>query len=174
MLSLQSSNTNQQFDTERLILKKLSQNDACFIYELVNTTDWIKNIGDRNVRSIDDAQSYVQKIIDNPNLSYWVVSLRNTTSSIGIITLIKRDYLEHHDIGFAFLPQHAKQGYAYESAKVVLDEISKSQLHQCILAITLRDNLASIRLLEKLGMIFDEIIKVETDSLLRYTLKMSN
>jgi [ribosomal protein S5]-alanine N-acetyltransferase len=159
---------NQHFDTERLRLRKLSLSDACFIYELVNTTGWIKNIGDRNVHSIDDAQSYIQKIIDNTSVSYWTVNLQNGNFSTGIVTLIKRDFLEHHDIGFAFLPQYTQKGYACEATKAVLDQITNDPLHNCILAITIKDNSSSIRLLEKLGFVFEK--EIETEKLLRYAL----
>jgi [ribosomal protein S5]-alanine N-acetyltransferase len=158
----------QNFDTERLKLQKLSKNDADFIYELVNTAGWIKNIGDRHVHTVADAQSYIQKIIDNPSVCYWTVSLQNNGPTIGVITLIKRDYLEHHDIGFAFLPQHTQHGYAYEATKTVLGHLIKSPLHDRILAITIRDNHSSIRLLEKLGFSFEK--EIETEQLLRYTM----
>jgi RimJ/RimL family protein N-acetyltransferase len=159
-----------KIQTGRLVLSRLNLDDAHFMYELVNTADWIKNIGDRNVQSVDDAQNYVQKIIDNPNVSYWAVKLQSEMSSLGIVTLIKRDYLEHHDIGFAFLPQYTKHGYAHEATKAVLEQIIKDQHHDRILAITIPDNSSSIRLLEKLGLVFDSTIQPEAEQLLCYSI----
>src|ERR1700712_4843826 len=89
--------------TKRLILNELSLNDKAFITELLNTPEWIKFIGDRNIRTKENAREYIQKIMVNPNIKYWVVKLQDEKTSIGIITFIKRDYLEYNDIGFAFL-----------------------------------------------------------------------
>src|SRR5215218_9705823 len=90
--------------TERLLIIPLATSDDSFILELVNTEGWISFIGNRNITSQVEAKAYIQKILENSNCSYWVVKLKEQQQSIGIITYIKRDYLEHHDIGFAFLP----------------------------------------------------------------------
>ncbi len=164
----------EKIDTERCILEKLSLDDTAFIYELVNTAGWVKNIGDRNVRSFQDAQNYVQKIIDDLNVNYWTVSLKNSVSTVGIVTLIKREHLAHHDIGFAFLPQYTQNGYAYETTKALLNEITKRQVHTHILAITIIDNHNSIRLLEKLGFVIDSTTEVENELLLYCTLTVIN
>jgi RimJ/RimL family protein N-acetyltransferase len=139
------------YNTARLILNELSLSDAEFISELVNTPEWIQFIGDRNVRSMEDAIAYIQKILDNPNVHYWVVRTRDREILVGIITFIRRDYLDHPDIGFAFLPRHTKQGYAYEAASAVLNDIKKDSSHSEILATTVKENKNSIRLLEKLS-----------------------
>ena len=138
--------------TPRLELRELSITDAAFIVELVNTPEWLKFIGERNVKSIPDALVYIQQIIANPNAQYWVVCLKTTTLQIGIITLIKRDYLDFHDIGFAFLSQYRKQGYAFEATQRVLESLALSPIHRQILAITVPDNHHSVLLLERLRM----------------------
>lgn len=97
------------FTTERLLINTLSENDAIFILELVNTEGWIKFIGNRNINSENDAIAYIRRINENRNLTYWTVRLIETDVAVGIITLIKRDYLEHNDIGFAFLPNFSKK-----------------------------------------------------------------
>ncbi|MEK6783305.1 MAG: GNAT family N-acetyltransferase [Bacteroidota bacterium] len=94
--------------TNRLLLTELNPDDQEIILELLNTPEWIKFIGDRNVKTKEDAREYIQKIIDNPKANYWVVRLRHLQVPIGIITFIKRDYLEHYDIGFAFFSKYAK------------------------------------------------------------------
>jgi RimJ/RimL family protein N-acetyltransferase len=156
--------------TERLTLNFLSIHETDFIYELVNTAEWIKYIGDRNIRTKEDALNYVQKIIDNPNINYWVVKLKTEQISIGIITFIKRDYLEHHDIGFAFLPKYGKNGYAYEAANTVLEDAIKNNNHQQILATTVKENTYSIKLLKKLGLSFEKEIEMGKDLLQIYAL----
>lgn len=157
------------FQTTRLTLDQLSAVDAEFIYELVNTAGWVEFIGDRNVRSVADSHNYIQKILDNKNIIYWTVQLKEEQTAIGVITFIKREYLDHHDIGFAFLPQFSKSGYAYEAAKVVLDNALSNPLYPVILASTLPHNKNSISLLEKLGLLFEREMEINNDKLLIFS-----
>lgn len=154
--------------TERLILTELSLNDAAFILELVNTPEWIRFIGERNIRTLENAREYIQKILDNPDVRYWVVKLADQKFSIGIITFIKRDYLEHWDIGFAFLSEFINKGYAYEATMAVLNDLIHDPSHNHILATTLKENSRSIKLLEKLGFTFRNEIKQGDDMLQVY------
>jgi len=152
--------------TARLLLEPLSESDSEFIIELLNTEGWIKFIGNRNIHSIADAIAYIQKINGNKNITYWTVKLKDTKNSqIGLVTLIKRDYLEHNDIGFAFLPQFYAKGYAYEAANAVLSYLSKNKLATNILAETLPENTSSIKLLEKLGLRFEKEMEIENETL---------
>ncbi len=119
--------------------------DHLFILELVNTEGWIKFIGNRNITSQAEAMAYIQKVLNNENIFYWVVQLKGSNEKIGIITFIKRDYLEDHDIGFAFFPRFFKNGYAYEATVAVLNKILKELVHAHILATTVPGNISSIR-----------------------------
>jgi ribosomal-protein-alanine N-acetyltransferase len=157
------------YNTNRLSLNEINLNDAEFISELVNTSEWIKFIGDRNIRSIADANEYIQKIISNPNTNFWVVRIQDQQIPIGIITFIKRDYLDHYDIGFAFLAKHTKKGYAHEASIAVLDDAIKNANHKQILATTVKENTNSIQLLEKLGLRFYKEIQNENELLLVYS-----
>ena len=158
------------YETERLSLSQLNLTDSKFISELVNTPEWIKFIGDRNINNDEDARAYIQRLIDNPNINYWVVRKSDEQIPIGIVTFIKRDYLEHHDIGFAFLTKHTKQGYAFEATSAVLNDLKNDAAHSQILATTIKENINSIQLLEKLGFRFDREIKVEDEMLLVYSI----
>ncbi|MBK6914957.1 MAG: GNAT family N-acetyltransferase [Ignavibacteriales bacterium] len=158
--------------TTRLILNELSLNDEQFIMELVNTPEWIKFIGDRNIRTQEDARVYIQKIIDNSAVNYWIVKLQEQNIPIGIITFIKRDYLEHYDIGFAFLSKFTKKGYAYEATTTVLNDIINDLTHTHILATTVQENIDSIKLLEKLGFRFEKEIEDGNDLLLVYSISV--
>lgn len=155
--------------TNRLFIEPLTLNDWSFILELVNTKGWLTFIGNRNVSTQEDAVTYIQKILDNPNCAYFVFKLKEDNTPIGVITLIKRDYLDHHDIGFAMLPKYSKNGYSFEASKRVLDELSKSKQHTKILAITLADNVPSKSLLEKLGLAFEKTIRENNEELLLYS-----
>lgn len=144
------------YQTERLWLRTLTDADAGFIFELLNTAGWIQFIGDRNIRNNDDAVNYIHKILGNPTVSYRVVTLQPTATPVGLVTFIKRDYLDHPDIGFAFLPAFSKQGLALEATKEVLNDLLHSGDHPTILATTIPDNHASINLLHKIGFHFSK------------------
>jgi [ribosomal protein S5]-alanine N-acetyltransferase len=152
----------------RLILKQISIEDKSFIKDLVNTEGWIKFIGDRQIFNDDDAENYIQKIINSKNIKYWVVNLKETLIPIGIITFIKRDYLEFYDLGFAFLPGFGKNGYAFEASTMALELIKRDKFYQTILATTIPENNKSIRLLEKLGFSFNDKIENNNEILFIY------
>ena len=151
--------------SERLSITALNTTDAKFIFELVNTEGWLTYIGDRKIHSPEDAQSYIQKIIDSSDISYWVVRLRQYDTPVGIISLIKRDHLEHPDIGFAFLPSFTSNGFAYEATKIVLKHVIDNTEHPFVLGVTVVENTASINLLKKLGFQFQKEIEVKKEKL---------
>ncbi|MGJ1389976.1 GNAT family N-acetyltransferase [Sphingobacterium spiritivorum] len=138
--------------TERLNLRRLDMIHAEFMLRLVNMDQWKENIGDRNVNSVEEAEAYVKRIIETPNIQYWVVSLTAKDLPVGVVSLVKRTYLEDADIGFALLPEFEKQGYAFEAASRLLIYIRENRIQNKVLGITKNSNLKSIRLLEKLGM----------------------
>jgi len=154
--------------TERLLINPLTIDDSSFIFELVNTDGWLEFIGNRNVNSEAEAVPYVQNIIDNPNISYWIVRIKDDDLPIGAITFIKREYLAHYDIGFAFLPAFTKKGYAYEAAKAVMYNEHHSDQHSHIFGITNANNFYAIKLLKKLGLQFEKEIEVEDEKLQLY------
>ncbi|HLZ67595.1 MAG TPA: GNAT family N-acetyltransferase [Aliidongia sp.] len=155
-------------ETDRLILRELTIEDAPFILELVNDPDWLRFIGDKGVRTLVDARVY---ILAGPIAMYqrlgfglWLVQLKTDGLPIGICGLIKRDTLEYVDIGFAFLPAHRGRGYAYEAAMACL-EYGRSTLGlDRIVATTALDNDASGRLLERIGLRFERVIQLAPDS----------
>jgi ribosomal-protein-alanine N-acetyltransferase len=158
--------------TDRLVLYPLEMQDATFLSELVNTPGWLRFIGERNVHTPEEAIAYVQKLMLNASLQYKVVRLKSNGTALGIITFIKRAYLDYPDIGFAFLPEYSKQGYAYEASKAVLGEIAQHHSYTHILATTIPENTSSIRLLEKLGLRFDRAIQVESLDLHVYSMAL--
>lgn len=151
-------------ETERLRLRQLSTNDAPFILELLNERSFLENIGDKKVRTIDDACQY---IINGPQASYaqngfglFLVALKTTLVPIGICGLIKRDGLDDPDIGYAFLPEFRSRGYAIESALAVKKFAEQTLNISRIVAITAPDNEASIRVLNKLGLKFEKMVQL--------------
>ncbi len=149
--------------TERLTLDPLTSDDHEFVIKLVNSKGWLQFIGDRNVHSYEDAINYINKINNTPNLTYWVVKTKDQNLPVGIISFLKRSYLDHFDIGFAFLPEYHGKGYAYEAAKEVLS-IAENE-YDPILATTIPQNVSSIKLLTRLGFHFDKEIEFEKKTL---------
>ncbi len=160
----------ETYQTQRLQLRPLRAGDEPFILELLNTEGWIRFIGDRNLKTIEDAALYIEKIMANTDIRYWVVNTNQSLKSAGIITVIKRSYLDHHDIGFAFLPAFSGRGNAFEAAETILGDLLKQPAHHAILATTLPDNRRSIGLLEKLGFRFEREIDVEQKKLFLYSI----
>jgi RimJ/RimL family protein N-acetyltransferase len=154
-------------ETDRLVLRKLSTDDAEFINELLNQPSFLRYIGDKEVRNNADAVRYIQT---GPIASYerfgfglYLVELKETGTSIGICGLLKRDSLPDVDVGFAFLPNYWSQGYAFESASAVMTYGREVLGLRRIVAITSPDNDASIRLLERIGLRFEGLIKLSED-----------
>lgn len=158
--NMQKNPTVETIETERLNLSEVDAAiHAAFIFELLNTPGWLAFIGERNIKSLEDASNYIQKIQESPIVNYWVASLKEIGTPIAIVSYVKRDYLKHWDIGFAILPQYASQGYAYEAAKRILKEVLKNPFSNYIVATVMQENTPSIKLLEKLGLTFQEEIE---------------
>ena len=158
-----------EITTQRLVLNIIAEDDDDFMRVLVNTEGWLQFIGDRKVYSKQDAIDYITRIKNTPNLFYWVVRLKDKHKPLGIISFLKRSYLEHFDIGFAFLPEFKGCGYAYEAAEKVLSIASQREEFSTILATTIPQNIASIKLLTKLGLHFEREIEVATEKLHVYS-----
>lgn len=163
----------ETLQTERLFIQPITIHEAAFIFVLVNTPAWKQFIGDRHVHHIDDAISYIQRVIDNPDTDFRVVYRLDDHQPVGLVTVIKRAYLPHHDIGFAFLPEHASRGYAFEAASALLEKLKADSAHSHILATTLPENKRSIHLLEKLGLHFSETILYNGEELLLYEILLA-
>ena len=151
--------------TDRLLINPLTISDDNFILKLVNSEGWLKFIGNRNVNSQLEARVYIQKILESKNVKYWVVRVKESQTPIGIVTLIKRDYLNYPDIGFAFLPDFSGNGYAFEATGVVLNNLIQEQPLTHVLATTIPENISSIKLLKKFGLEFEKEIQVENEKL---------
>ena len=154
-------------ETDRLVLRRLTLNDAPFIVELLTDPAFLRYIGDRGVK---DQQSARQYLLKGPIASYekfgfglYLVFLKESGDPIGICGLLKRDTLSDVDVGFAFLPAHRKMGYAAESAAAVLAHGKNALGLKRIVAITSPDNAASISVLEKIGLRFEGMTRLGDD-----------
>ena len=153
--------------TERLLLRKIDTSDASFILRLLNEPSFIQFIGDKGVRSLDDARQY---ILNGPVKSYqkhgfglYLVTLESDNTPMGMCGLLKRETLQDVDIGFAFLPEFWNKGYALEAAGAVMIYGKDVLKLPRIVAITDKDNHASAKLLNRIGLRFDRFIALEGD-----------
>ena len=133
--------------------------------KLVNSEGWLEFIGSRNVRSTEDAVQYIETINNTPDFTYRVVRINNTHVPIGIVSFLKRSYLDHFDIGFAFLAAYQGNGYGYEAAAGVLAMVTENPRHATIFATTVLCNKPSIHLLIKLGFHFYREMEIGTEKL---------
>jgi RimJ/RimL family protein N-acetyltransferase len=153
--------------TERLVLRQLDSNDAEFILELLNEAAFLRFIGDKGVRTLSDARSYIVKgpmdSYERHGFGMYATCLLDGTPA-GICGLVKRDGLADVDVGFAFLPRHRSKGYAVESAAAVLAHARRVLRLQRIVAITSPENVGSIAVLEKIGLKFERTIRLAEQS----------
>jgi len=154
-------------ETERLILRRFVVDDAEFLLGLLNEPSFLRYIGDRGVRSIDDARQY---ILNGPMDSYevhgfglYITEIKGDRTPIGICGLLKRESLENVDIGFAFLPEFWGKGYARESAAAVMQYAELELGLNRIVAITQPENHGSMKVLQKIGMKFERRVKLTED-----------
>jgi len=153
--------------TQRLRLRRLVLDDAPFILRLVNDPSWLEFIGDKGVRSEDDARHYLaQGPIDmyaRLGFGLYLAELRDGGVPIGICGLIKRESLADVDLGFAYLPEFRGKGYAYEAALAVMIHAKRDYSIRRLVAITAPTNEKSIRLLRRLGMTLEQSIDLPRD-----------
>ncbi len=157
-------------ETERLLLRRLREDDAEFILELLNEPAFLEFVGDKGVRTLGDARKYIRT---GPVESYarhgfglYLTTLKDGTA-IGICGLLKRESLEDVDVGFAFLPAFWSKGYAAESVAAVLSHGRHDFELERIVAVTSAGNDRSIRVLEKLGLRFERMVRVMSRHLLK-------
>jgi ribosomal-protein-alanine N-acetyltransferase len=154
-------------ETARLRLRQLTPDDGPFIFELLNDADFLANIGDRGVRTADDAVAYIS---NGPLASYarygfglYLVELKDAAAAIGLCGLLHRPTHPDVEIGFALLPRFRRQGYTLEAARAVMRLGTGSLGLTRIVAIAAPGNVASIRILESLGLVFERPVQFAED-----------
>jgi RimJ/RimL family protein N-acetyltransferase len=151
-------------ETVRLRLRDITLDDAEFIFRLVNEPSFLMNIGDKGVRDLDDARRFVQEGYwtnqRKPGYGQFLVELREGGVPAGICGLLYREILDLTDVGFAFLPEHWGRGFAFEAAEAVIRYGYSTLKIKKIVALTSPGNLASIRVLQRLGMAYERTVKM--------------
>lgn len=154
----------KKLETKRLLLEPMKIEDADLILKLYNAPNFIKFIGDRNIRTIEDAQNYIiTKFLpqfDRLGYGNFLITLKEDGTKIGGVGVFAREGLDVHDIGFSFLPEFEGKGFGYEAASTLL-EFSFSELGlKKISAITTKENTASQKLITKLGFHYQSIVRL--------------
>jgi [ribosomal protein S5]-alanine N-acetyltransferase len=165
---MQFTSPYQIFETERLILKPFADTDAAFLLQLLNTPKWLQYIGDRNVHTEEEAAAYINERMapQLKRLGYGnnLVIRKEDNALMGACGLYERPGLPMMDIGFAFLPAFEEKGYGYEAASHLLQVAKNKYGLQKVCAITIKENITSQKLLNKLGLQFVKNIRMEGDS----------
>jgi len=155
-------------ETERLRLRESVPDDAPFMLALYNSPGFLEHIGDRGIHSLEDAVAHIENNMigsyrDN-GFGLYVVEDKTDSTPVGVCGLVSRPALDAPDIGFAFLPEHMRKGYGYESAAAVLTWAQEDRGFSRILAIVSPANAASISLLEKLGLRDEGLVRMTEDA----------
>jgi len=154
-------------ETERLVLRRLTVEDAEFILGLLNEPSFVRFIGDRGVRTMADAREYILKgaigSYERHGFGMYLTELKEDRTPLGICGLLRRESLQDVDIGFALMPQFWARGYAYESASAVMAYGRSTLGLKRVVAVTTPDNHGSLRVLGKLGMRFEQMVKLSED-----------
>ncbi|KFC23877.1 GNAT family N-acetyltransferase [Epilithonimonas lactis] len=158
----------KNYETERLILKPADLEDADFFLELYNLPSFIKHIGDRNLRTKEDAENYISNRflpqIEKLGFGNYVVIHKELNEKIGAVGVFVREGIDVPDIGFSFFPDFEGKGYAYESA-INLMEIVKTEFGiEKLSAMTSDENISSQRLIERLGLQFKKYVIFPDDN----------
>jgi [ribosomal protein S5]-alanine N-acetyltransferase len=151
-------------ETDRLKLRQLTLQDAPFILQLVNEPAWIENIGDKNVHNLQDAENYLLagplKSYEENGYGLFLTELKVKGVPVGMCGLVKREFFDTPDIGFAFMREYWGLGFASEAAKATCDYACTQLRINEILGFTSVDNIASMRVLEKIGLKYDKIVEL--------------
>ena len=156
-------------ETDRLILREFTLDDVAFIYELLNEPAWIQFIGNRNIHTLEDARKYLSDRVmagyEKNGFGFWAIDLKDTEKTIGMCGLIKRPGLDDVDIGYALLSSYWSKGYAVEAAQATKDYAQNKLGLKRLVAIVDPTNPGSIRVLEKIGMKFEKMVRLPDDDI---------
>ena len=148
-----------ELETARLVLRRLELDDAPFVLRLLNEPSYIQNIGDRGVRSIEDAKRYLREgplaMYEQFGFGLWHAARKSDGAAVGMCGLLRRDILPDVDIGYAYLPEYWGQGFAFEAADATVRHAAAKFGVRRLIGVVSQGNSGSIRVLEKLGMHFE-------------------
>lgn len=160
-------------ETERLRLREFNLEDKKFIVELLNSDGWREFINVTKIKTEEQAEEYLERVMftsyRNHGYGLSMVELKDTSQPVGMCGVLKREDLDKPDIGFAFLPEFMGKGYAFEIADATMKHAKEILMLNEILAITVAHNIRSIKLLEKIGMKFFKMIRMNDEELMLFS-----
>lgn len=171
-------NPDEQLETERLLLRRVTLQDADVMLAIWNDPAFMRHVGDRGIRTLDQARDAlaegVLKLYEDFGYGPFCMILKSSDSAVGICGLFRRENLDHPDIGFAVLPQFCGLGLANEAANAVIKNAREKLGLEVLMAIVAPDNDASVSLIEKLGFCFSRGITMpgEEEQIRLYCLRL--
>ena len=157
----------KNYETERLFIREFNTEDAEFLFQLYNMPKFIQFIGDRNIKTVEEAQQYIQEKfrhqIDRLGFGNFVIMLKHDQQKIGSVGIFEREGLEIVDIGFSLVPEFEGKGYAYEAANRLKEIAATDWGIKKLSAITVKDNFASQKLIQRLGLQFKKMVNLPND-----------
>ncbi|CAA7386396.1 GNAT family N-acetyltransferase [Chryseobacterium fistulae] len=156
------------YETERLIIRPMALEDAAFIFDLYNRPKFLKYIGDRNIKTLSDAENYIENKFlpqfERLGFGNYLILTKDDNNKIGGVGIFEREGLEVVDIGFSLLDEFEGKGFAYEAAQKIkwigMNEFGLKKIS----AITSKDNFSSQKLIEKLGLKFKNYVVLPNDN----------
>ena len=149
-------------ETERLVLREVTVQDAAFVLDLLNSPGFLENIGDRGVRTPDQARTYIEERVlgsyRDHGFGMWLTAQKSDGAAVGLAGLVRRDGRDVPDVGYAFIQRAWGRGYAQEAAAAVLAHARGPMGIPQLAAITTPQNLASMAVLRKVGFRFQGMI----------------
>jgi RimJ/RimL family protein N-acetyltransferase len=151
-------------ETPRLLLRRLSEDDAPFMLAILNDEAFLRFIGDRNVRTEDEARAYIRNgalaSYEANAYGLYLVESKEHGAPVGLCGVLRRDILPDPDLGFAFRAEHRSRGYGKEAAAATLEYARHTLGFPRIAAIVSPENAASLRLLHGLGFAFERMVRM--------------
>lgn len=160
-------NAENPRETGRLRLKRLTLDDAGLMLAIWNDPAFIRHVGDRGIRTLDQARTTLEesafRLYSEYGYGPYRVALKTDDTAVGICGLFRREGLDEPDIGFSTLPEHCGRGYAYEAACAVIEHARKDLGLQRLTAIVSPENGPSLSLIHKLGFAFERMHRMAGD-----------
>lgn len=160
-------------ETSRLVIEEATLSDSAFFFKLLNSPNWLKFIGDRNIKTLGDAEKYVRESLlegyKKNGFGFYKMSLKLTNEPIGAVGFFKREHLEFPDIGYAILPKYENKGYVSEATQAIMTYGKQNLGLKTILAFTTKENLVSQKVLSKIGLHLIETKIVDGEEILYYS-----
>jgi [ribosomal protein S5]-alanine N-acetyltransferase len=152
------------FETARLRLRQQRLDDSAFVLTLLNDPGFLRHIGDRGVRTLEDAARYIEA---GAMTSYaangfglWLIERKADGIALGVCGLVKRPNFDDVDVGYALLPAYRGTGYAREAVAATLAHARTAYGLTRLIAVVSPDNIPSRKLLELEGFVFERMVRM--------------